>query len=145
MLISTLAAGLCLQAQAADHHISGLVIDRNGNPVGQAMITLTHQDEDEALDVQLVTDREGRFLVDYLRNNEGEREKLDKKADYAVEVYKPGYHTQTVAFYYKKGIYQVQTVMLTEETVSVQDDDADLDPAEYDRPTQSSGATYEGQ
>jgi hypothetical protein len=132
-------------AWAAKHYIAGRIIDRNGDPVDQAVITLKPKVEDEKAEVQLVTDREGRFLVDYLRNDVGERSKLTRKVDYKLEVFKPGFHTREVVFAYKKGELQVDTLMLTEDTIAVHDDEAKLDPAAYETATQASGATYEGQ
>lgn len=148
-LSSLTLAGLALlvaaPASAGKHYIAGRIIDRNGDPIDQAVVTLTPKDEDAAANVQLVTDREGRYLVDYLRDDEGERTKLSKRVDYVLEVFKPGFHTRELDFYYKKGELQVDTLMMTEDTIEVHADDAELDPQAYDQSTQSSGATYEGQ
>ena len=141
-LTSSLAAAPAL---AGNHYIAGRIIDRNGDPIDQAVVTLRPKDADKDVNVQLVTDREGRFLVDYLRDDEGERTKLAKRSDYAIEVYKPGFHIREVEVYYKKGELQVDTVMMTEDTITVHDDDAELDPDGYDQRTHSSGANYEGQ
>jgi len=137
--------GLAVPAQAGNHYIAGRIIDRNGDPIDQAVVTLRPLDPDKEVNVQLVTDREGRFLVDYLRDESGERTKLEKRVDYEIEVYKPGFHTRELEFYYKKGELQVDTLMMTEDTIVVHDDEADMDPDAYEQRTHSSGANYEGQ
>lgn len=146
LILAGLAVALATPAFAGTHFIAGRVIDRNGDPIDQAVITLRPVDtEDNPDNVQLVTDREGRFLIDYLRDPEGERAKLAKRSDYTVEVYKPGFHTREVSFYYKKGEMQIDTLMMSEDTIVVHDDKADLDPDAFDQRTHSSGANYEGQ
>ncbi|MFK7930894.1 MAG: carboxypeptidase-like regulatory domain-containing protein [Myxococcota bacterium] len=146
LLTLALALAVAAPASAANHFIAGRVIDRNGDPIDQAVVTLKPIDEtSNPINVQLVTDREGRFLIDYLRDPEGERAKLAKRVDYTVEVYKPGFHAREVSFYYKKGEMQIDTLMMSEDTIVVHDDKADLDPDAYDQRTHSSGANYEGQ
>ena len=95
--------------------------------------------------VQLVTDREGRFLIDYLRDDDGERIRLAKRMDYELEVFKPGFHTQTFNFYYKKKGLMLDTFTLVEETIEVQDHGENIDPTLYSDQTTNTGATYEGQ
>jgi hypothetical protein len=131
-------------AIAAKNYIAGRVIDRNGDPIDKAVITLRPQ-TDKGLQAQLVTDREGRFLIDYLRDPAGERAKLARRSEYAVEVYKPGFHLRNVSVIYRKGELQVDTLMLTEDTIVVHDDDVQLDPDAYDQSTHAAGANYEGQ
>lgn len=126
-------------AEAGPHSIAGLVVDRNGEPVSRAIVSLAPGN------VELVTDREGRFLVDYLRDEAGERLKLEKKCTYTLSVFKPGYHDFAVQVDYRKGELLVDTVTMVEETIDVQDFPENLDPALYSRPAQSAGATYEGQ
>ena len=126
-------------AWAGNHHIAGQVVDRNGQPISRAIISL------EPGNVELVTDREGRFLVDYLREEDGKRVRLDKKTDYRLEVFKPGFHTYTLELFYKRGAVTLETVTMVEETIDVADFPENLDPALYSRPTVSAGATYEGQ
>ncbi|MEZ4238143.1 MAG: carboxypeptidase-like regulatory domain-containing protein [Myxococcota bacterium] len=125
-------------AHAANHGIAGLVVDRNGAPVSEAIVSLTPGN------VELVTDREGRFLIDYLRDPSGERRKLDKKTAYTLEVFKPGYHDFTLPVEYRRGSMELDAVTMIEETVNVQDMPENLDPRLYDRATRGAGATYEG-
>lgn len=134
-LLALLAAPTALAGGA----ISGAVQDRNGDPVDRVIISLTPGN------VQLVTDREGRFLIDYLRDEDGERIHLAKRTDYQLEVFKPGFHTQTLNFYYPKKELVLDTVTLVEETIEIQDHGENIDPALYSDQTSESGATYEGQ
>lgn len=145
LLAVLVLAASAVPAVAGNHYITGRITDRNGDPVDQAVVTLKPTDDEETANVQLVTDREGRFLIDYLRDDDGERTKLSKRSEYVVEVYKPGFHTRELEFYYKKGEFQLDTLMMTEDTIVVNDDGAELDPSAYDQRTHSAGATYEGQ
>ena len=136
MLILLLAL---LPAHAGRHAISGQVMDRNGDPIDRAIVSL------EPGNVELVTDREGRFLIDYLRKDNGDRTRLEKKTDYTIEVFRPGYHTTSQDFFFKRGELDLATLTLREETISVPDSGENLDPEIYTDPTHASGANYEGQ
>lgn len=126
-------------AMAGRHYIEGEINDRNGDPLDRVIISLSPGN------VQLVSDREGKFLIDYLRDDEGERTKLSKKTDYQIEVFKPGYHIETFNFYYKKGPLALQSFTLVEDTIDVRDEGENLDPELYETPTVNTGAAYEGQ
>jgi hypothetical protein len=132
------AIGTTDTAHAAGQGIGGRVVDRNGEPVSRAIVSLSPGN------VELVTDRDGRFIIDYLRDASGERTKLGKKTDYKLEVFKPGYHSFTLAVPYRRGELELEEVTMVEETIDVQDFPENLDPALYSQTTQSSGATYEG-
>lgn len=135
-----LVTGMALAGPAlARNAISGEVRDRNGAPLDRVVITL------KPGNVQLVTDREGRFLVDYLRDDEGERAKLAKKTDYAIEIFKPGFHVEKRTFFYKSGELVLDPFTMVEETIAVRDDGQNLDPEIYSTGTTNTGATYEGQ
>ncbi|MBT3220639.1 MAG: carboxypeptidase regulatory-like domain-containing protein [Proteobacteria bacterium] len=126
-------------ALAGRHYIMGNVQDRNGEPIDRAIITL------QPGNVQLVTDREGRFLIDYLRDEEGQRVRLSKKTTYTLEVFKPGFHISSTDFYFKAGSLEVEPITVVEETIQIADDGQDLDPDLYQDATHSAGANYEGQ
>ena len=130
---------LAPQALAGKHFITGTIQDRNGEPVDRAIVSLNPGN------VQLVTDREGRFLIDYLRDEAGEWVRLSKKTDYQLEVFKPGFHTQTYNFYYKSKELVLETFTVVEETIEIQDHGENIDPDLYSDQTNDSGATYEGQ
>lgn len=131
-----LAAG---PAWAAKNSISGQVVDRNGKPVTRAIITLAPGN------VQMITDDQGKFTIDYLRSESGERVKLTKKVDYDLEVFKPGFHVEKRNFFYKSGPVSVDTITLAEETVQIAPDTENIDPGLFNDKTHGSGATYEGQ
>jgi len=138
--VSLLLVALCgPTALAANHHVKGQVVDRNGDPVSRAVVSLSPGN------VELITDREGNFLIDYLRDEDGQRTRLNKRTDYKLTIFKPGYHDYETEMYYKRGPLQVDTVTMIEETIDVSDFPENLDPALYSRPTNSAGATYEGQ
>jgi hypothetical protein len=134
-----LAFALAAPAEAGRNFISGQVMDRNGEPVQRAIITLSPGN------VQLVTDAEGRFLIDYLRDEAGERTRLLRKTNYDLEIFKPGYHTAKTSFFYKRGGVVLDPTTLKEDTIEVADDGQNLDPGLFGDRTQGSGATYEGQ
>ena len=93
----------------------------------------------------MVTDREGRFLIQYLRDEDGKRLKLAKRSDYEIEAYKVGFHTESRAFFYKRGEIKLVSIQLTEDTILIHDDGADLSETFENKPTHSAGANYEGQ
>lgn len=128
-----------LQASAGNNSISGVVLDRNGDPVDQAIVSL------EPGYVELVTDREGKFLIDYLRNEDGNRVKLKGKREFNLEIFKVGFHTERQTFFYKRGPVTIETIRLVEETIQIHDDNADLSETLDAKPTHSAGANYEGQ
>lgn len=126
-------------AQAGRNAISGQVLTRNGDAVERAIVTL------QPGSVQIITDVEGRFLIDYLRDDAGDRTRLAKKTEYTVEIFKPGYHTHELTFFYKRGAVVIDNVTLKEDTLEVSDDGQALDPGLFGDRTHAAGATYEGQ
>jgi hypothetical protein len=137
--VSMTMLALASPAFAAKNQISGQVLDRNGEPVTRAIVTLAPGN------VQMITDDEGKFLIDYLRSDAGERVKLARKTDYDLEVFKPGYHIEKRNFFYKRGVVEVDAITLSPETVKIAPDTENIDPALFSDKTQGSGATYEGQ
>ena len=123
----------------AANQISGRVVDRNGQPLARAIVSLSPGD------VELVTDADGRFVINYLRDASGERIKLDSKREYQLEIFLTGYHTFTVKVPFKRGELEVDEVTMVEETLNVQDLAEIIDPARYTRSTHSSGASFIGQ
>lgn len=136
---SLVLVGLASDARASGQGIGGRVVDRNGEPVSRAIVSL------EPGNVELVTDRDGRFQIDYLRDASGERVRLERKTDYTLEVFKAGYHAFTAPVAYRRGTLEVETVTMIEESIDVKDMPENLDPALYSARTQSSGANYEGE
>lgn len=138
-MVALAALLVATPAMAGKNMILGKVVDRNGAPVDRAIVSLVPGN------VQLVTDRDGAFTIDYLRDDEGERIKLGKRTDYKLEVFKPGYHVQNYSFYYAKGTITLDRFTMVEETIDIEDSNENLDPELYDGATTSIGATYEGQ
>lgn len=133
LLAASLAAG------CAKHQISGTVVDRNGQPLERVVVSM------KPGGVQMITDAQGVFMVDYLRDERGQRMRLDRKAQYTVEVLKPGYNRQKVEFYYKRGELVLDPITMEEDTIRVSASDEDIDPARFKDRTQSEGSTYEGE
>jgi hypothetical protein len=127
------------ESAEARNAIAGRVVDRNGKPLERAIVTLAPGS------IQLVTDAEGRFLIDYIRDEDGVRRKLKKKTEYKLEAFKPGYHLEARKFFYTRGPVEIDNLTLREDSLNVTDDGADLDSTLLGDPTQSTGATYEGQ
>ena len=139
------AVGCPAAATAATHSITATVVDRNGQGLGRTRVLLTPKDDDEQRSVELVTDRAGAFLVDYLRDGAGERTKLAKKCEYSIEVYKPGYHVYQSSFSFRRGELTLDAIVLVEETIEVEDLPEDIAPSIDPEQTHAAGATYEGQ
>lgn len=121
------------------HQITGQVLDRNGQPLPRAVVSLTPGN------VSMVTDTQGNFVIDYLRDEAGERTRLSTRTEYTFEVAKVGFHTYSKPLPYKRGSLLVEPVMMVEHTIDITDLPENLDPGLYTSPTQSAGATYEGQ
>ena len=138
---SVLVFGLAVAAPAyaGKAGITGQVLDRNGEPVARAVVTLAPGN------VQLITDADGKFLIDYVRDTEGQRAKLTRKVDYVLEVFKPGFNLEKRKFFYKTGLVVVDAITLAEDTIKVDGDGENIDPGLFSDRTHSSGATYEGQ
>lgn len=128
----------------AANAIAGVVNDRNGEPVPRAQVRLVPEDEDRGTFL-MVTDSEGRFLVDYLREEDGARSKLAKKTNYSLEIFKAGFHVETRDFFYKKGEVRLDTIVLVEDTIRVEESNVDLAGGLERIDTQSGGGSYEGQ
>lgn len=131
---------LLLAAGCATHRsISGQVVDRNGNGLERVNVKLSPGN------VELVTDDEGRFTLDYLRDEEGNRIHLKKKTAYTVDLFKIGFHDQSSDVSYTHGDLVLEPITMTEETISVDNTADDIDPARHPDQAQNSGGSYEGE
>jgi hypothetical protein len=128
-----------LTACAGPNAISGTVTDRSGRPVDRAIVSL------DPGNIELVTDREGRFVIDYLRDEHAERVRLRPKTEYSLEVFKAGFHVETRAVPYRRGPLDVGELALTAETLEVQHDGRNLLPTLQGERTTGASSTYEGQ
>lgn len=126
-------------AWAGKHSISGTVVDRNGEPVERVNVALSPGN------VEIITDETGRFLIDYLRDDEGNRVKLQKRTEYTVTFFKVGFHEQKQTFAYKRGELVLETVTLEEETIKVDPSRDNIDPAALTNRQQETGGSYEGE
>jgi len=132
--------GLSLLLGCNTHRaISGQVVDRNGNPMDRVIISVAPGG------VEMVTDSEGYFVIDYLRNDTGERIKLDKRQEYEVEAFRAGYHINSNLFFYKKGELYLDPITLTEDTIRVPFSEENIDPAQFPERTNATGVNYEGE
>jgi hypothetical protein len=119
--------------------ITGTVIDRNGKPVDRVLVSL------QPGEVEVITDSEGGFRIDYLRDERGNRINLQRRAEYKIEAFRPGFHVAELSIYYKRGELEIEALTMVEDTIRVQPGDANIDPAAYPDRTHSSGASYEGE
>ena len=79
--VGVLVLGLVAASRAnAANLIKSRVVDRNGEPLTKALIELNPGN------VELVTNRAGAFQIDYLRDPQGERVKLEKKTTYELKI-----------------------------------------------------------
>jgi hypothetical protein len=130
---------LLLVGCTTHHAIMGQVLDRNGKPVSRTNVTLAPGN------VEIITDDDGRFTIDYLRDAEGTRIRLARRSEYSVEYFKVGYHVQKTSFYFKNGELQLDPVTLAEDTVRVSSSSTDFDPASFGDRGQEAGGSYEGE
>lgn len=139
-----LLAGLAVTATAlsgcaSKRVIYGSIVDRNGRPMDRVIVSL------DPGGVELITDSEGNFSIDYLRDEAGERVKLEKKTDYTLEAFRTGYHVQRLDFYFKRGELFLDPVTMKEDTIRLQASEDDIDPSRFPDRTHSAGSNYEGE
>ena len=121
------------------HLIEGQIIDRNGRPVPRAIVGIAPGN------VEIVTDGAGKFMLDYLRDEAGERVKLKRRTDYGIEIFKPGYHVLNQDFYYKRGELLMEPLVLKEDSIRVIGSDELYSPDDHRDRTHSSGQSLEGE
>lgn len=134
-----LFTALLLLGCPAKRVITGTVIDRNGDPLDRVVISLAPGN------VELITDETGAFTIDYLRDDAGERIKLDKRTTYEVVAFKPGFHDATSSFYYKRGELVLEPLSMVQDTIRVDANTENIDPNLYPDRAQNNGAAYEGE
>ncbi|MFT6145418.1 MAG: hypothetical protein ACJAZO_000306 [Myxococcota bacterium] len=130
---------LALAACGGKRIITGVVTDASGQPLDRAIVRL------EPGNIEMVTDREGQFTIEYLRTEDASRTGIGKRQTYILDVFKPGFSIEQREFYYKAGALSVGAIPLTVEVLRVQDDGENLVPSLQAEPTNTGGATYEGQ
>ena len=135
-LLGLLAHG---PAHAATHALSGQVVDRNGAPVARVNVAVAPGN------VEIITDETGRFRIDYLRDDKGERIRLARRTTYTFTFFKVGYHEATTTVEYRRGELALSTVTLREDTLELSDSSDNLDPAATTARDAASGGSYEGE
>lgn len=125
---------------ATRHSISGTVIDRNGDPMDRVIVAL------DPGNVEILTDNEGRFSIDYVREDDGDRSRLPRRTDYTLTFFRTGYQDAREDFYFKRGAHECGTVQMVEDTIQVSEPAEPIDPKKlHADPSASGGATYEGE
>jgi len=125
---------------ATRHSISGTVIDRNGEPMDRVIVSL------EPGNVEILTDNEGHFAIDYVRKEDGSRTRLPRRSDYTLTFFRTGYQDSTEALYFKRGAHECGSIQMVEDTIQVSEPAQPLDPKRlHADPSASGGATYEGE
>lgn len=124
---------------AGKRAIHGQIVDRNGEPMDRVVVSL------EPGNIELVTDSEGRFVIDYLRDDAGDRKNLSARQEYTLEAFRAGYHVEDLTFQYTRGALELEPVTLTEDTIRLAPSEADIDPERFPDQTGSAGSTYEGE
>ena len=146
-LVFALLTAVLVPAQpawAGKNYIAGVVKDRNNQPVVRAQVKLVPELTTKGTFL-MVTDAQGRFLVDYLRTDDGLRTHLAKKSKYKLEIFKPGYHIDTREFFYKRGDVTLDPITLVEDTVRIDEGSLDLADNLQRTDAQNGGGSYEGQ
>jgi hypothetical protein len=126
-------------ACAGSRAITGQVIERNGAPVPQAIVSL------EPGNVEVLTDETGRFAIGYLREDDGDRKALALRTEYRLEAFKVGFHLASAQVAYRTGQLRVEPVTLAPDTIDLPPAQQALDPARFPDAVRSAGATYEGE
>lgn len=126
-------------ALAANRSIAGTVIDRNGEAVTRANVRIAPGN------VETVTDDNGRFRFEYLRDDEGNRTRLNRRTVYEVSIFKVGFHEEKVEVDYRRGELLIEPVSLSEDTIKLENSNADIDVTVLPDRTQSAGGSYEGE
>lgn len=134
LVLAALAGASC-----SHNRITGTVVDRNGSPVPGAVVGLTPGH------VEVVTDSEGRWTVDYLRTEAGDRVRLSPRTGYDIEVFRVGYHVSGGRLDYRRGDAEAAPITLVEDSIRVATPEDDIDPGRADARPEASGAAYEGE
>lgn len=137
--LCALCLGPLVAGCAAKSAISGAVVDRNGDPVERVIVSL------DPGDVELLTDTDGAFRINYMRDETGQRVKLDRRRTYTIELFRLGYHVSRQDVSYTRGELILEPITLTEDTVRVEAPAAEIDPGSLKERPEGAGATYEGE
>ncbi|MSP55892.1 MAG: carboxypeptidase regulatory-like domain-containing protein [Myxococcales bacterium] len=134
-----LAIGMFASPVFAKAAIHGSVTDRSGDPMSRVNVRITPGD------VELVTDEQGRFTIDYLRDEGGNRTRLSRRTTYTFDVYKLGFQVAKADVEYKRGEIVLEPVTLSPDTINVRASATDVDPANGIETDAQGGGSYEGE
>ncbi len=123
-------------ARAAIH---GEVQDRNGQPMARVNVRVLPGN------VEIVTDDEGKFTIDYLRDDAGDRVRLSNRTTYTFEIYKLGFQLARLDLEYTHGEVALDPVTLTPDTITVRASSTDMDSANAPASDAQGGGSYEGE
>jgi hypothetical protein len=126
-------------AQAKGRAIEGQVVDRNGQGLGMVSVSLAPGN------VEIVTEPDGSFRIDYLRDARGERIKIGRRTEYQVVLFRVGWHEQQLAVSYRRGELSLAPITLQEDIIRVENSDENIDPGSHTDPAQNAGGSYEGE
>jgi hypothetical protein len=119
--------------------IQGQILDPSGRPVDKAVVALRPGN------VKVVTDSDGRFIIDYLRAEDGSRTRLSRRTRYELEAFRLGYHPRAMSVDYRGGALLLDPVQLDPDTIRLQWSGEGVDPAELQERATAAGAAYEGE
>ena len=97
----------------ASRSIEGQVLDIEGQPVARAVVKLTPGAVSQA------TDDEGRFAIDRMRSPTGSEQKLERRTDYTLEVFKVGYAVEHVPVAFRRGRLRLAPVTLVQQVIDL--------------------------
>lgn len=137
--LASLALLLGSHAAYAKAAIHGTVTDRNGEPMSHVNVRVSPGN------LEIVTDDDGAFTVDYLRDEAGERTHLARRTTYTFEMYKLGFQLAKADLEYKSGEVQLEPVTLSPDTITVRASATDMDPANGTETDPQGGGSYEGE
>ena len=140
--VATLLAALVLPVPAnaaVSHALVGQVVDRNGAPLARVNVAIAPGN------VEIITDETGRFRIDYLRDDKGERTRLARRTTYTFSFFKLGFHEAKTTIDYTRGELKIATVTLAEDTIRLAASPEDLDAATTGARDAGAGGSYEGE
>lgn len=138
-LIALVAAALHAPAAWARPAIHGEVQDRNGQPLARVNVRVAPGN------IEIVTDDDGRFTIDYLRDDEGRRGRLKGRTTYTFEVYKLGFQLARLDLAYTRGEVTLEPVTLDPDTIQVRASSTNVDPGTGPTTAPEGGGSYEGE
>lgn len=127
------------EALAKGRAIQGQVVDRNGQGLGMVSVSLAPGN------VEIVTEPDGSFRIDYLRDARGERIRLSRRTEYQLLLFRVGWNEQQIAVSYQRGELILAPITLQEDIIRVESSDEDIDPGSHTDPAQNAGGSYEGE